>query len=149
MEYEAKALTVSVYDHDAKQYNHCFTQQIDLDYEGIFAISASSGTSAPQYNEIKSFKLFDQKIVSTSHHFMDSHRIKAENESWSTQVIDVVKDLIHDSARASGDDLSTMSMQELYDNIALSNYHLHPAIEKSEQYLSYVQKHFLQVSEVL
>ena len=139
LEYGDKALTVSVWDHDAKQYNHCFTQQIDLDYEGIFAISASSGTQSPQYNLINSFKLYDQKTVSTSHHFMDSHRVKAENESWSTTVLDVVKDLIHDSARASGDDLSTMSMQELYDNIALSNYHLNPSLEKSAKYLGNIQ----------
>ena len=66
---------------------------------------------------------------------MDSHRIKAENESWSTTVVDVVKDLIHDSASLSGEDVNKMTMQELYNNVALSNYHLLPAIEKSNLYL--------------
>ena len=74
---------------------------------------------------------------------MDSHRIKAENEGWSQTVVDVVKDIIHDSARASGDDLTKMSMQDLYDNLALANYHLLPAIEKSGKYLGNVQEHFL------
>ena len=73
--------------------------------------------------------------MSTSHHFADSHRIKAENESWSTDVLNLVGDLIHDSAQSSGDDLSNMTVDELYDNIALSNYHLLPAIEESENLL--------------
>ena len=87
--------------------------------------------------------------MSTTHHFEDSHRRKAENESWSENVVDLVKDLIHDSARGSGDDLSTMTIEELYDNISMSNYHLLPAIEKSDQLLTDIQQHFLQVSEVL
>ena len=81
--------------------------------------------------------------MSTSHHFADSHRIKAENESWSEDVLKVVGDLIHDSAMDSGDDLSNMTIEELYDNISLSNYNLLPAIENSEAYLSALATHFL------
>ena len=67
---------------------------------------------------------------------MDSHRLKAENESWSETVLDVVKDLIHDSASLSGDDFSEMTIEELYENISLAGYHLIPAIEKSDKLLS-------------
>ena len=41
-----------------------------------------------------------------------------------------------------------MTIEELYDNIALSNYKLLPAIENSEAHLSALGSHFLQVSEV-
>lgn len=110
VEYEQKAITVSVYDHGAKQYTHCFTHQVDLDYEGLFAVSASSSTQAPQYNYVRSIKAYDQAVVSTSHHFMDSHRVKAENESWSSKVVDVVKDIIHDSATIEGEDINKKSV---------------------------------------
>ena len=149
VEYEAKAITVSVYDHTAKQYTHCFTHQIDLDYEGIFAISASSSTQAPQYNYVNSIKAYDQSVVSTSHHFMDSHRVKAENESWSTKVVDVVKDIIHDSATIEGEDINKKSLQELYTDISLSNYHLQKQIASTDGNLQKVQEHFIKVSEVL
>ena len=41
-----------------------------------------------------------------------------------------------------------MTIEELYDNIALSNYKLLPAIENSEAHLAALASHFLQVSEV-
>ena len=110
VDYEQKAITVSVYDLGAKQYTHCFTHQVDLDYEGLFAVSASSSTQAPQYNYVRSIKAYDQAVVSTSHHFMDSHRVKAENESWSSKVVDVVKDIIHDSATIEGEDINKKSV---------------------------------------
>ena len=87
--------------------------------------------------------VYDSSVISTSHHFQDSHRRKAENESWSSEVTDVVKSLIHDGASETGDDFSKMSIDDLYDNISLANYHLLPAVERSEELLSDIQKHFL------
>jgi hypothetical protein len=86
--------------------------------------------------------------MATNHHFADSHRIKAERETWDQDVLDAVGDLIHTSATESGDDLSNMTMDELYENVSLSNYHLLPAIENSEAYLAALSSHFMQVSEV-
>ena len=86
--------------------------------------------------------------MATNHHFADSHRIKAERETWDQDVLDAIGDLIHNSATESGDDLSNMTMDELYENISLSNYHLLPAIENSEAYLSALASHFTQVSHV-
>jgi len=47
IEYEKPILSVSVYDHESATFQHCFSQQINLDYEGFFVISASSGTIFP------------------------------------------------------------------------------------------------------
>ena len=47
IEYEKPMLTVQVYDHESQQFVHCFSQDIELDYEGFFVISASSGTVFP------------------------------------------------------------------------------------------------------
>ena len=66
-------LTVSVFDQESQQYLHCFSQEINIDYEGFFVISASSGTMFPQYNFVNSFKLLDPTKASTNHHFEDSH----------------------------------------------------------------------------
>lgn len=73
IEYEHPTLTVQTYDHDSGQFLHCFSQEIDLNFEGFFVISASSGTIFPQYNFVKSFKVFDPTVASTNHHFEDSH----------------------------------------------------------------------------
>lgn len=78
IEYEKPLLHVSTYDHESAQYVHCFSQDITLDYEGFFVVAASSGVSYPQYNYLNSFKVFDPTTVSTSHHFEDSHVLKAE-----------------------------------------------------------------------
>ena len=48
----------------------CFSYDIhDLDFNGYFAISASSGNPGvayPVYNTVNSFKIYDPKVVSTS-----------------------------------------------------------------------------------
>ena len=98
---------------------------------------------APQYNYVRSIKAYDQSVVSTSHHFMDSHRMKAENESWSTKVVDVVKDIIHDSATLEGEDINKKSLQELYSDISLSNYHLTKKIATTDGDLQKVAEHFI------
>ena len=69
IEYEAGMLAVSVYDHESQQFVHCLTQHFELDYDGFFVISASSGNALPQYTYVNSFELYDPIVVSSSHHF--------------------------------------------------------------------------------
>lgn len=77
IEYEKPMLRVSTYDHESQQFAHCFSQDIDLDYEGFFVISAASGTIYPQYNFVNSFKLFDPTKIKSNHHYEDSHKRRA------------------------------------------------------------------------
>lgn len=81
IEYEKPILSVAVYDHESEQFVHCFSQLVELDYNGFFVISASSGTSAPQYNYVNSFELYDPIEIDTSHHLQDSHARKAAHDS--------------------------------------------------------------------
>lgn len=83
VEYERPMLSVSVYDHESAQFVHCFSQEIILDYNGFFVISASSGFAHPQYNYVNSFKVFDPTSVKSNHRFEDSHARKAEREHYA------------------------------------------------------------------
>jgi len=85
IEYESPILSVSVFDHESQQFLHCFSQEINLYFEGFFVISASSGTIFPQYNFVNSFKMFDPTVAKTNHHFEDSHMRKAQHEQYATK----------------------------------------------------------------
>ena len=104
IEYEKPMLTVSTYDHDSQQFVHCFSQDIDLDYEGFFVISASAGAIFPQYNVVNSFKVFDPTVVKMSHHFEDSHARRAEHDHFASGMADTISDLIHMGAVEQGED---------------------------------------------
>lgn len=68
---------------------------IELDYDGFFVISASSGTTSPQYNYVNSFELYDPIEVNSSHHFQDSHARKAAHDAMFSGMSDTISDLIH------------------------------------------------------
>jgi len=87
---------------------HCFSYDIhDLDFNGYFALSASSGNPGvayPVYNTVNSFKIYDPKVVSTSHHFEDSHREKAAHEHYAETIAARTDDLIHTGAAGTSPD---------------------------------------------
>lgn len=119
IEYENPMLQVSVFDHESQAMVHCFTQDIELDYDGYFVIAASSGTVFPQYNFVNSFDLLDPKTPSTSHHMEDSHNKKAEYEHYAESIAATVSDLIHIGVEEMGEEFEDMEEDELLDMIAI------------------------------
>ena len=93
--------------------------QIDLDFEGYFAISASSGNAFPNSNTVNSFKLFNPKVVKTSHHFEDAHRQKADHEHYVEAIVERIGDLFHTGADKMGESFESLSRDELLESIAL------------------------------
>ena len=98
---------------------HCFSQEITLDYEGFFVISASSGTNFPQYNFLNSFKVFDPTTVATNHHFEDSHAQRVEHDHYASSIAATISDLIHIGAHDMGEDFDDMDIDELLETVAM------------------------------
>ena len=119
IEYERPMLQVSVFDHGAQAMVNCFTQDIDLDYDGFFVISASSGQTFPQYNFVNSFDLLDPKTTQSSHHQEDSHAKKAEYEHYAESISATVADLIHIGAHEMGEDFDEWTADDLMEIIAV------------------------------
>ena len=69
IEYDGEVVSISVLDFESQEFVHCFSIEQKLDYNGYFAVSASSGFSVPDSVFLNSFKVFDPTKVSTNHHF--------------------------------------------------------------------------------
>ena len=119
VEYESPMLHVSTWDHESAQFVHCFSQDIKLDYEGFFVVSASSATSFPQYNFLNSFKVYDPTQVKTNHHFEDSHALKAEHEHYASSIAATITDLIHVGVHDMGEDFEELDDDEMMEMIAM------------------------------
>lgn len=52
-------LHVSYFSFETMQFERCFAMAVDLEYEGIFLMSASSGFKDPDHHYVKSFKAWD------------------------------------------------------------------------------------------
>ena len=72
-----------------------------LDYDGFFIISASSGTTFPQYNYLNSFKLYNPKTILTSQNYEDDHAKEAALDHK-----ELVSDLIHMGVVEQDEDFS-------------------------------------------
>lgn len=72
--------------------------QVDLDYEGYFVFSASSGYIKPDHIYLKSIKLFDPSSVQSNNHFQDSHTRRGEFEAIATKMGLNMFDFIHDKS---------------------------------------------------
>ena len=128
IEYEKPLIRVSTYDHDSREFVHCFSYDIEsLAYPGYFAVSASSGTQDtkhPMYNQINSFKVYDPKVVSMDHHFEDSHLIKAQHEMYADAIADRTDDLIHSGAIDLDENGEEIVPEDLPVAIATQMYYL-------------------------
>lgn len=116
-------LSVSVYDHSSAQFVHCFSQEIILDYNGLFVISASSGFAHPQYNFVNSFKVFDPTNVKSNHRFEDSHARKAEREHYATSIAETISDLIHDHD-GEEDNFQDLELEDALETVAIQDFQL-------------------------
>ena len=149
IEYEKPMLQVSVFDHEAQAMVHCFTQDIELDYDGFFVISASSGSVFPQYNFVNSFDLLDPKTPQTSHHQEDSHQRKAEHEHYAESIAATVSDLIHTGAHEMGEDFEDMTADELMEIIAEQTFYMHHEFDYTNQLLHQMAGHFQTISSIV
>jgi hypothetical protein len=80
LEYEstpAKVMHVSYFSAETMQFERCFAFQVDLEFQGIFAFSASSGMRDPDHHYIKAFKSWDTSQEVMNNHYQDSHTRKA------------------------------------------------------------------------
>lgn len=50
IEYERPNLKVFVFDHTTQEFQHCFSMEVILDYNGYFVISASGGDFNPYFS---------------------------------------------------------------------------------------------------
>ena len=152
IEYEKPFLRVSTYDHDAKEYVHCFSFDIPtLDYKGYFAVSASSasGTSSvPMYNVINSFKLYNPKVVAMDHHFEASHQRKADHEHFADSISARTRDLIHEGIKFIDEDGFEVIPEDMYRALAEQTYFLQPMIQDTEALLYDVRDHSNHIAEV-
>lgn len=69
IEYEKPITHVSVLDHDNGEWAHCLSIEKELDFNGYFLVSASSGVSVPDSVFLNSLKVFDPLKANTNHHF--------------------------------------------------------------------------------
>ena len=69
IEYEKPILNVSTFDHDSGQFVHCLSADIQLDYEGFFAITGRTGSLFPMHAYANSFELYDPQRIDISHRF--------------------------------------------------------------------------------
>ena len=147
IEYEKPMLHVSTYDHDSQQFLHCFSQDIVLDYEGFFVISASSGLNFPQYNFLNSFKVFDPTTVKSNNHFEDSHNMKAEHEHYAESMAATISDLIHIGAHDMGEDFEEMETEDMLMTIAEQNFYMQQTFEYTHALLYQMSNHFNTISD--
>ena len=140
IEYEKPMLSVSVYDHESAQFVHCFSQDIVLDFNGFFVISASSGFAHPQYNFVNSFKVFDPTHVQSNHHFEDSHARKAEREHYALSIADTVTDLIHD--QSDEEDFLDLATEEALEVVASQVFYLQYRLADTHNMLATMSHHF-------
>ena len=106
LEYEAPNFKVFVFDHVTQEMQHCFSMEIELNYNGYFVIAGSSGDWNPYMSQIESFKLFDPKIFQKNSNDMGKDRSnKSKKEGLSEQINKRVTDLIHTRAEKTGDEL--------------------------------------------
>lgn len=54
--------------------------EVDLEYEGLFVLSASSGFKDPDHHYARSFKVWDTSAEVFNSRFQDSHLTKAMAE---------------------------------------------------------------------
>jgi hypothetical protein len=51
------------------QFEKCFAMQVDLEFPGIFAVSASSGMREPDHHYVKSLKVWNSAEEVLNSHF--------------------------------------------------------------------------------
>jgi len=147
IEYEKPMLNVNVWDHEAQQFVHCLSHDIELDYEGFFVIAASSGAVQPYHNYINSFELYDPTEVSTSHHYEDSHARKAEHEHYGTSIAATITDLIHDGAEEM--DEVQWNEEDLMEITSTQMFWMPKNFEYTESLLQQMSAHFQEISGVM
>ena len=151
IEYEKGGLTVSVYDHEVQGFVHCFSQDVTLDYEGFFVISASSGDlmgNSAQHTYMNSFKLFDPTAYKISRHFEEMEERKAEHVKLSSLYSEMVSDLIHDGAVEMGE--FDLTEEELTETLAVQMYYLQSkTFIEAEHMLGIMSGHFQEIASVM
>lgn len=60
--------------------------QADLSFQGYFLLSGASGVQANDHIYLKSFKLYDPKVVANNQHFIEARRTKAEFENMQKKM---------------------------------------------------------------
>ena len=60
--------------------------QADLDFEGVFLMSASSGLKDPGHHYVNSFKAWDASTEVLNTRFQDSHAKKASSQHMAEKL---------------------------------------------------------------
>lgn len=100
--YDQGLVTLQVYDIYTQMYEFCFSFEANLDFNGYFLLSGSSGVHNPDHIYLYSFKLYDPKSPATNEHFFEARRAKLqfETEQLKNKVQEGVKDLFEKHSQA-------------------------------------------------
>jgi hypothetical protein len=70
-----------VYDHFTSNFELCFSFDApQLDFQGYFLLSGSSGQHNPDHVYVEGVKLYDPKTSSNNEHFREARRQKQEHD---------------------------------------------------------------------
>ena len=99
VKYEHPHVGVFVQNKDSGKYEKCFTiQNANLDYDGVWLLSAGTGVSNPDLITIEQFALYnpDKKVAeSENKRIMSKHKQDATYNIASKKVDHFVADLLH------------------------------------------------------
>jgi len=59
IEYQNKQIAVSTWNHDTQQLENCVTLEQEIEYEGIFLVTAGSGIKNPDHVYLEYFGLYN------------------------------------------------------------------------------------------
>lgn len=102
IEFHKPTLYVLVYDYRKEDFEQCFSFDAELDYPGVWLLTAGNGLKNPDHVYIESFALYNtEEKVSAGHnqHVHDAHKKKALRDMKEFDLTHKVSDLLHDENR--------------------------------------------------
>lgn len=127
-----RALKVSFFNQQSQVFEPCFSLQVDLEFEGIFLMSASSGFKDPDHHYVHSFKAWDASAEVLNTRFQDSHARKASTEHMAEKLGEAGADYITQKQAS----LHGLSQAELLEMIGREDYQIHKQFVKAEENLA-------------
>ena len=102
IEYHDKELFVLTYNYKKDDFDQCLTFEADLEFPGIWLITAGNGMKNPDHVFLESFALYnrDEKVAEGhNQHIHDAHKKKAERDMRQFDLTHKVTDLLHNEQR--------------------------------------------------
>lgn len=98
IEYRKPNVYILFYNEDTKSFQSCVSLTQELDFDGLFAVTAGTSITNPDKVYLDSFALYnpEEKVaISHNQHFHDAHKRKAKHDMADFDHDKHIKDLIH------------------------------------------------------